>query len=117
MVRAAEPGPLPGEIVTRIGQVAAIPADERKVPGHAGAWRMAAAQRQVLDAIRPRRPAPQALPGRHVTDTVQAAPDLIETRPQRAPRPRAVDRAGLRRYTSTTCGIASRRAHPGGGGR
>lgn len=79
---AAEPGPIPGEIVTRIGQVAAIPADERLVPGHAGAWRMAAAQRQVLDSIKAHE-ARAAKPCQdvRVTDSVQAAPDLLETRP------------------------------------
>ena len=100
MVRAAEPGPLPGEIVTRIGQVAAIPADERVVPGHAGAWRMAAAQRQVLDSIKAHE-ARAAKPCQdvRVTDSVQAAPDLLET------RPRAVHHA-LEHWTVQACGAA-----------
>ena len=94
------PGPLPGEIVTRIGQVAAIPADERLVPGYAGAWRMAAAQRQVLDSIkaheaRAARPCQDV----HVTDSVQAAPDLLET------RPRPVHHA-LEHWTVQACGAA-----------
>lgn len=98
MVRAAEPGPLPGEIVTRIGQVAAIPADERVVPGHAGAWRMAAAQRQVLDAIRAQE-ARAKPPCRDVTvtDTVQAAPDLLETRSAKVHH-------ALERWTVRACG-------------
>jgi len=49
---ADEAGPLPGEVVTRIGQVAALPADARKVPGYAGAWRRAAAQQQVIERIK-----------------------------------------------------------------
>jgi hypothetical protein len=94
------PGPLPGEIVTRIGQVAAIPADERLVPGYAGAWRMAAAQRQVLDSIkaheaRAARPCQDV----RVTDSVQAAPDLLET------RPRPVHHA-LEHWTVQACGAA-----------
>lgn len=95
---AAESGPLPGEIVTRIGQVAAIPADERVVPGHAGAWRMAGAQRQVIDAILARegRATPPCADVR-VTDSVQAAPDLLET------RPRPVHHA-LERWTVQACG-------------
>ena len=95
---ADEVGPLPGEVVTRIGQVAALPADARKVPGYAGAWRRAAAQQQVIERI-------QALEARgdkpcraiEVTDTVQAAPDLIETRPQRVHH-------ALERWTVQACG-------------
>ena len=95
---ASEVGPLPGEVVTRIGQVAALPADARKVPGYAGAWRRAAAQQQVIERI-------QALEARgdkpcraiEVTDTVQAAPDLIETRPQRVHH-------ALERWTVQACG-------------
>ena len=95
---ASEAGPLPGEVVTRIGQVAALPADARKVPGYAGAWRRAAAQQQVIERI-------QALEARgdkpcraiEVTDTVQAAPDLIETRPQRVHH-------ALERWTVQACG-------------
>ena len=95
---ADEARPLPGEIVTRIGQVAALPADARKVPGYAGAWRRAAAQQQVIERI-------QALEARgdkpcraiEVTDTVQAAPDLIETRPQRVHH-------ALERWTVQACG-------------
>ena len=95
---ADEVGPLPGEVVTRIGQVAALPADARKVPGYAGAWRRAAAQQQVIERI-------QAFEARgdkpcraiEVTDTVQAAPDLIETRPQRVHH-------ALERWTVQACG-------------
>ena len=91
-------GPLPGELVTRIGQVAALPADARKVPGHAGAWRRAEAQQRVVDRI-------EALEARgdkpcravKVVDTVQAAPDLIETRPQRVHH-------ALERWTVQACG-------------
>lgn len=91
-------GPLPGELVTRIGQVAALPADARKVPGHAGAWRRAEAQQRVIDRI-------EALEARgdkpcravKVVDTVQAAPDLIETRPQRVHH-------ALERWTVQACG-------------
>ena len=95
---ADEAGPLPGELVTRIGQVAALPADARKVPGHAGAWRRAEAQQRVVDRI-------EALEARgdkpcravEVVDTVQAAPDLIETRPQRVHH-------ALERWTVQACG-------------
>jgi len=95
---AADRGPLPGEIVTAIGQVAAVPADRRKVPGFAGAWRTAASQDKVLERI-------QALAARakpacsevRVTDTVQAAPDLIETRPSRVHH-------SLERWTVQACG-------------
>lgn len=95
---ADEAGPLPGEIVTRIGQVAALPADARKVPGYAGAWRRAEAQQRVIDRI-------EALEARgdkpcravQVRDTVQAAPDLIETRPQRVHH-------ALERWTVEACG-------------
>ena len=95
---ADEAGPLPGEIVTRIGQVAALPADARKVPGHAGAWRRAEAQQRVLDRI-------AALEARgdkpcravEVQGTVQAAPDLIETRPTRVHH-------ALERWTVLACG-------------
>ena len=95
---ADEVGPLPGELVTRIGQVAALPADARKVPGHAGAWRRAEAQQRVIDRI-------EALEARgdkpcravKVVDTVQAAPDLIETRPQRVHH-------ALERWTVQACG-------------
>lgn len=91
-------GPLPGELVTRIGQVAALPADARKVPGYAGAWRRAEAQQRVIDRI-------EALEARgdkpcravEVVDTVQAAPDLIETRPQRVHH-------ALERWTVQACG-------------
>lgn len=97
---ADEAGPLPGEVVTRIGQVAALPADARKVPGYAGAWRRAAAQQQVIERI-------QALEARgdkpcraiEVTDTVQAAPDLIETRPQRVHH-------ALERWTAQACTVS-----------
>jgi hypothetical protein len=87
-------GPLPGEIVTRIGQVAAIPADQRKVPGFAGAWRTAAAQDKVLERIQAlearRRPCASPIPCR---------PRRISSKPARAgpPRPGALDGAGLRR--------------------
>ena len=95
---AADSGPLPGEIVTAIGQVAAIPADRRKVPGFAGAWRTAASQDKVLERI-------QALEAKstppctdvRVTHTVQAAPDLIETRPARAHH-------SLEHWTVQACG-------------
>lgn len=95
---ADEAGPLPGELVTRIGQVAALPADARKVPGYAGAWRRAEAQQRVIDRI-------EALEARgdkpcravKVLDTVQAAPDLIETRPQRVHH-------ALERWTVQACG-------------
>ena len=94
----AGPGPIPGEVVTRIGQVAAIPADERLVPGYAGAWRMAAAQRQVSEAItaheaRAAKPCQDV----RVTATAQAAPDLLET------RPRNVHHA-LEQWTVQACG-------------
>ncbi len=94
----AGPGPIPGEVVTRIGQVAAVPADERLVPGYAGAWRMAAAQRQVIDAIKAHE-ARAAKPCQdvRVTATAQAAPDLLET------RPRNVHHA-LERWTVQACG-------------
>lgn len=95
---ADEAGPLPGEIVTRIGQVAALPADARKVPGYAGAWRRAEAQQRVLDrieALEARADKPcQAVA---VRDTVQAAPDLIETRPARVHH-------ALERWTVQACG-------------
>lgn len=95
---AADSGPLPGETVTRIGQIAAIPADQRKVPGFAGAWRPAAAQNKVVERI-------TALAARatptcrdiHVTATRQAAPDLIETRPTRVHH-------ALERWTADVCG-------------
>ena len=91
-------GPLPGEIVTRIGQVAAIPADQRKVPGFAGAWRPAAAQDKVVERIAAL--AARATPACrhiHVTATRQAAPDLIETRPTRIHH-------ALERWTVDACG-------------
>lgn len=95
---ADEAGPLPGEIVTRIGQVAALPADARKVPGYAGAWRRAEAQQRVIErieALEARADKPcQAVA---VRDTVQAAPDLIETRPQRVHH-------ALERWTVQACG-------------
>lgn len=96
--RAADSGPLPGEIVTRIGQVAAIPADQRKVPGFAGAWRPAAAQDKVVERITAlvARSTPACRDIR-VTTTVQAAPDLIETRPARVHH-------ALERWTVDVCG-------------
>ncbi len=95
---AADSGPLPGEIVTRIGQVAAVPADQRRVPGFAGAWRRAEAQDKVVERIAALE-ARSTPPCRdvQVTDTVQAAPDLIETRP--APVHHA-----LERWTVSACG-------------
>lgn len=95
---AADSGPLPGEIVTRIGQVAAIPADQRKVPGFAGAWRPAAAQDKVVERITAL--AARATPACrdiHVTATRQASPDLIETRPVRVHH-------ALERWTADLCG-------------
>ncbi|GLT22268.1 hypothetical protein GCM10007933_17270 [Zoogloea oryzae] len=95
---AADSGPLPGEIVTRIGQVAAIPADQRKVPGFAGAWRPAAAQDKVVERIAAL--AARATPACrdiHVTATRQASPDLIETRPVRVHH-------ALERWTADLCG-------------
>lgn len=97
-VPAAAAGPLPGEVVTQIGQVAAIPADQRKVPGYAGAWRQASAQQKVIERI-------EELEGRRskacrnliVIDTVQAAPDLIETRPRRVHH-------ALERWSVQACG-------------
>lgn len=77
---AAVAGPLPGETLPRIGQVAAIPADQRKVPGFAGAWRPGAAQDKVLDWIKGlQERATPACRDVRVIDTVQAAPDLIES--------------------------------------
>lgn len=77
--RSAVAGPLPGETVTRIGQVAAIPADQRTVPGFAGAWRSAATQGKVLDWIKGLQArATPACRDIRVIDTRQAAPDLIE---------------------------------------
>jgi len=95
---AADSEPLPGEIITRIGQVAAIPADQRKVPGFAGAWRPAAAQDKVVERITAL--AARATPACreiHVTATIQAAPDLIETRPTRVHH-------ALERWTVDVCG-------------
>lgn len=95
---AADSRPLPGEIVTRIGQVAAIPADQRKVPGFAGAWRPAAAQDKVVERITAL--AARATPACrdiHVTATRQASPDLIETRPVRVHH-------ALERWTADLCG-------------
>lgn len=91
-------GPLPGEIVARIGQVAAIPAEERAVPGFSGAWRPLAAQRKILariEALEARAtPSCEAVA---VLTTVQAAPDLIETRPARVHH-------ALDRWTVEACG-------------
>jgi hypothetical protein len=94
---AADRGPLPGEIVTRIGQVAAIPADQRKVPGFAGSWRHAAAQDKVLERIVALESRVKPCTDVRVVDTVQAAPDLIETRPQRIHH-------ALERWTVNACG-------------
>lgn len=94
----ADSGPLPGEIVTRVGQVAAIPADVRKVPGFAGAWRPADAQDKVVERIGQLEA--RATPSCErvtVLDTAQAAPDLIETRPNRAHH-------SLERWTVDACG-------------
>lgn len=91
-------GPLPGEIVTRIGQVAAIPADQRLVPGFAGAWRPVAAQRRVVERIAALAArATPACADTQVVATVQAAPDLIETRPARVHH-------ALERWTVQVCG-------------
>lgn len=98
-LRMADAGPLPGEVVTRIGQVAAVPADQRKVPGYAGAWRQASAQDKVVERI-------EELEGRRskacrdliVFDTVQAAPDLLETRPYRGHH-------ALERWSVRACGV------------
>ncbi len=97
--QADEAGPIAGEIVTRIGQVAALPADARKVPGYAGAWRRAEAQQRVLERIEALE-ARGDKPCRAVTvrDTVQAAPDLIETRPARVHH-------ALERWTVQACGV------------
>ena len=95
---AADGGPLPGEIVTRIGQIAAVPADARKVPGYAGAWRNADAQDKVLArlAALEARATPPCTDVK-VLATVQAAPDLIETRPVRIHH-------ALDRWTVQACG-------------
>ena len=98
LLPVAAAGPLSGEVVTQIGQVAAIPADQRKVPGYAGAWRQASAQQKVIERI-------EELEGRRskacrnliVIDTVQAAPDLIETRPRRVHH-------ALERWSVQACG-------------
>jgi hypothetical protein len=90
-------GRLPGEIVTRIGQVAALPADARKVPGHAGAWRRAEAQQRVIDRIEALE-ARGDKPCRAVRWRYRAGrPDLIETRPQRVHH-------ALERWTVQACG-------------
>jgi|GEM_PF-2010563 len=97
---AADSGALPGEIVTRIGQVGAIPADQRRVPGFAGAWRRAADQDKVVERI-------SAVEARNtppcrdvkVVGSVQAAPDLIETRPARIHH-------ALERWTVRACGVS-----------
>ncbi|MDD3329347.1 MAG: hypothetical protein PHW25_19895 [Zoogloea sp.] len=89
---------LPGEVVARIGQVAVVPADARRVPGQAGAWRPARSQSQVLERI-------QALEGRRtppctdvqVVETRQAAPDLFEGSPR-------VTHHVLDRWTVRACG-------------
>ncbi len=94
---AADGGPLLGEIVTRIGQVAAIPADQRQVPGFAGAWRRSAAQDKVLERIVALENRVKPCSDVRVLDTVQAAPDLIETRPQRIHH-------ALERWTVKACG-------------
>ena len=97
-LRVAGAGPLPGEVITRIGQVAAVPADQRKVPGYAGAWRQASAQDKVVERIRDleeRRG--KACRDVIVIDTVQAAPDLIETRQRRVHH-------ALERWSVQACG-------------
>lgn len=95
----ADSGPLPGEIVTQIGQIAAIPADARKVPGFAGAWRRADAQDKVIERIAQLEArAKPACSKVTVLDTVQAAPDLIETRPSRVHH-------ALERWTIDACGV------------
>ncbi|MBS0367832.1 MAG: hypothetical protein JSS57_01390 [Proteobacteria bacterium] len=99
VLRVAVAAPLPGEVVTQIGQVAAVPADERKVPGYAGAWRQAASQAKVIERIEElesRRS--KACSNLIVIDTVQAAPDLIETRPRRVHH-------ALERWSVQACGV------------
>lgn len=97
-VLAVDSGPLPGEMVTRIGQVAALPADQRQVPGFAGAWRRASAQDKVLARIVALEARIKPCADVRVVDTVQAAPDLIETRPQRIHH-------ALERWTVNACGV------------
>lgn len=98
LAMAADSGPLPGELVTVIGQVAAIPADQRKVPGFAGAWHTAASQDKVLERITAleAKSTPPCTDVR-ITNTVQAAPDLIETRPARVHH-------ALEHWTVQACG-------------
>lgn len=90
--------PLPGEQIPPAGQIAPVPADARVVPGFAGAWRKAEGQKLALEQIQRleglRTPACTQF---KVRDTVQAAPDLIDTQ---APR---IHHA-LERWTVEACG-------------
>ena len=100
LVAAADAGPLPGEMILPPGQLSPIPANARVVPGYAGTWRQSAAQETVrarILALEQKQPKPCAEP--RIVDTVQAAPDLAETRPARIHH-------ALERWTVSACGAS-----------
>lgn len=99
---AADSGPLPGEVVVNVAEFPPEPADARRVPGFAGAWRPAGEQEQVgvrIATLEARRDPPCR--DVRVIDTLQLAPDLMETRPRRV-------RHSLEQWTVLACGKARR---------